>query len=113
MGSQDAQKPVAWRYRFNDDVARVGDTPWTYTDRDPAEWRNPSIEAEPLYATQMANELALSNAFWRMFRHGVDGNRVSAQCEVQALGMFLRGVDIPAWRLPTIHQDQSANGRAA
>ena len=40
----------------------------------------------------------LGNAFWRMFEHGRKNNTVSAQCEVQALDMFLDGQDMPAWK---------------
>src|SRR5580765_1835405 len=42
----------------------------------------------------------LRNAFWRMFNHGTGNNTASAQCEVQALDMFMGGRRIEAWKTP-------------
>ena len=49
-------------------------------------------------------EWMLTNAFYRMYNHGKNDNPVSAQCEVQALGMYLRGNDMPAWKTSVVNK---------
>jgi hypothetical protein len=48
------------------------------------------------------HEWMLTNAFYRMYNHGKNDNPVSAQCEVQALGMFLRGDEMSAWKTSVV-----------
>jgi hypothetical protein len=55
----------------------------------------------------------LENAMWRMFEHGKNKNTVSAQCEVQALGMFLKGEDIPSWHSPNAHSSPDHSSDAS